>query len=141
MKVCYESKVDWQQYLDYLYCSPAFHGRERHDFVILKTTKGFIFAQLMFIFTASVAERTFPICLARPLDIPTTQPPAVDFDLRLHRLRAVGSPVSTEFFFVQSIVRGAPLIQDFKKSGDYFVMDVVDHTGDLFLRCDEIFGW
>ncbi|KAI9442019.1 hypothetical protein BJY52DRAFT_1229255 [Lactarius psammicola] len=48
---------------------------------------------------------------------------------------------STEFFFAQSIVCGAPLIQDFAKLGDYFVMDVVDHTGDLFLCCDEIFGW
>ncbi len=137
MKVCYESKVDWQQYLDYLYCSPGFHGRERHDFVILKTTEGFIFAQLVFIFTTSVAERKFPICLARPLDVPRGQPRVNDRKLRLHRLRA---KQSTEFFFVQSIVRGAPLIQDFDKLDDYFVMDVVDHTGDLFIRCNEIFG-
>ncbi|KAI9455173.1 hypothetical protein BJY52DRAFT_1205065 [Lactarius psammicola] len=139
MKVCYESKVDWQQYLDYLYCSPGFHGRERHDFVILKTTTGFIFAQLVFIFTISVAERKYPLCMVRPLDIiPTGQSRVSDRDLRLRRLRA---RQSTEFFFAQSIVRGAPLIQDFAKLGDYFVMDVVDHTGDLFLRCDEIFGW
>ncbi|KAI9445742.1 hypothetical protein BJY52DRAFT_1194069 [Lactarius psammicola] len=74
-----------------------------------------------------------------PLDIiPTGQSRVSDRDLRLRRLRA---RQSTEFFFAQSIVRGAPLIQDFAKLGDYFVMDVVDHTGDLFLRCDEIFGW
>ncbi|KAI9455219.1 hypothetical protein BJY52DRAFT_1122078, partial [Lactarius psammicola] len=139
MKVCYESKVDWQQYLDYLYCSPGFHGRERHDFVILKTTTGFIFAQLVFIFTISVAECKYPLCMVRPLDIiPTGQSQVSDRNLRLRRLRA---RQSTEFFFAQSIVHGAPLIQDFAKLGDYFVMDIVDHTGDLFLRCDEIFGW
>ncbi|KAI9431873.1 hypothetical protein H4582DRAFT_2113324 [Lactarius indigo] len=138
MKVCYESMVDWQQYLDYLYCSPQFHGLERRDFVILKTTNGFIFAELLFIFTTSVAEYTFPICLVRPLDA-ASQPRSKDVDLRLRRLR---SKSSTEFFFAQSIVRGAPLIRTFDNmSGDYFVMDVVDHSGDLFFRCNEIFGW
>jgi hypothetical protein len=129
--------VDWQQYCDYLYCSPSFHGNERHDFVILKTTTGFIFAQLLFIFSCTVAERRFPICLARPLDAPTGQPRAKVRDLKLHRLRA---KTSTELFFVQSIVRGAPLIKDYDRAGDYFVMDVADHSGDLFVRCKEIFG-
>jgi hypothetical protein len=136
MKVCYESKVDWQQYLDFLYCSPNFYCGDRHNFVILKTTQGFIFAQLLFLFTASVAEQEFTICLARPLDGPTVQQPK-DRELRLRRVRA---KPSMEFFFVQSIVRGAPLIQDFDRPGEYFVMDVADHTGDLFIRCDEIFG-
>ncbi|KAH9013071.1 hypothetical protein EDB85DRAFT_2158478 [Lactarius pseudohatsudake] len=31
--------------------------------------------------------------------------------------------------------------KDFDRHGDYFVMDVVDHSGDLFIRCNEIFGW
>ena len=44
-----------------------------------------------------------------------------------------------EFFSVGSIVHSSPLIQDFAKSGNYFVMDVVDHTGDRFLHCNEIF--
>ncbi|KAH9175743.1 hypothetical protein EDB89DRAFT_1833379, partial [Lactarius sanguifluus] len=115
MKVWYESMVDWRQYLDYLYCSPNFHGQERHDFVILKTTDGFIFAELLFIFTTS----------------------SKDINLRLRRLCPKSS---TEFFFVQSIVRGAPLIPTFDNmSGDYLVMDVVDHNGDLFVRCNEIF--
>ena len=42
------------------------------------------------------------------------------------------------FFFIRSIICGAPLIQDFDRVGDYFVMDVADHSGDLFLRCKEI---
>ncbi|KAI9432013.1 hypothetical protein H4582DRAFT_2194400 [Lactarius indigo] len=140
MKVCYESKVDWQQYLDYLYCSPSFHGQERRDFVILKTTRSFIFAQLLFIFTCDVAGNSYPICLTRPLDAPV-QPRSKDRCLRLHRLRA-NPRNSTEFFFVQSIVRGAPLIPAFDNDNadDYFVMDVIDHSGDLFIRCEEIFG-
>ncbi|KAH9170626.1 hypothetical protein EDB89DRAFT_1853308 [Lactarius sanguifluus] len=137
MKVCYESKVDWQQYLDYLYCNSNFHNQERRDFVILKTTTGFIFAQLLFIFTCSVAGKSHPICLTHPLDAPMGQPRIKDRSLRLHHLR---SKNSTEFFFVRSIVRGAPLIQAFDNPDDYFVMDVVDHSGDLFIRCEEIFG-
>ncbi|KAH9074389.1 hypothetical protein EDB83DRAFT_2219181, partial [Lactarius deliciosus] len=137
MKVCYESKVDWQQYLDYVYCNSKFHNQERRDFVILKTTTGFIFAQLLFIFTCSVAGKSHPICLTRPLDAPMGQPRIKDRSLRLRRLR---SKNSTEFFFVRSIVRGAPLIQAFDNPDDYFVMDVVDHSGDLFIRCEEIFG-
>ncbi|KAH9021110.1 hypothetical protein EDB83DRAFT_2508328 [Lactarius deliciosus] len=137
MKVCYELKVDWQQYLDYVYCNSKFHNQERRDFVILKTTTGFIFAQLLFIFTCSVAGKSHPICLTRPLDAPMGQPRIKDRSLRLRRLR---SKNSTEFFFVRSIVRGAPLIQAFDNPDDYFVMDVVDHSGDLFIRCEEIFG-
>ncbi|KAH8978548.1 hypothetical protein EDB92DRAFT_556722 [Lactarius akahatsu] len=135
IKVCYESKVDWQQYLDYLYYNPDFHGHERRDVVILMTTEGFIFAELHFIFTTSVAGKIF-VC---PLDASTGPPRAKDKNLRLRRLRARRS---MEFFFAQSIVRGAPVIQDFDRRGDYFLMDVVDHSGDLFIiRCNEIFGW
>jgi hypothetical protein len=123
--------------LDYVYCSPCFHGKERRDFVILKTTDNFIFARLAFIFTCTVAGQEYAICLARPLDSPTGQQRSKkDKELRLHRLREKNS---MEFFFVSSIVRGAPLVQDFAKPGDYFVMDVVDHSGDMFIRCEEIF--
>lgn len=137
MKVCYESQVDWHQYLDFLYCSPDFFKQERRDFVILRTADGFIFAKLAFVFTASVGDRQFPICLAQPLDASLGEPRAKDRKLGLHRLRA---KPSMEFFFAQSIVRGAPLIPAPDKHGDYILMDVVDHTGDLYIRCNEIFG-
>ena len=136
IKVCYKSKVDWQQYLDYIYCSPHFHGKERCDFIMLKTADSFIFARLAFIFTCAVAEQDYVICLAWPLDSPTGQWQSKDEELRLHHLHEKSS---MEFFFVGSIVHGAPLIQDFAKSGDYFMMDVIDHTGDMFLCCNEIF--
>ncbi|KAF8266993.1 hypothetical protein EI94DRAFT_1771963 [Lactarius quietus] len=124
MKVCYESMVDSQQYLDYLHCSPKFHHMEWHDFVIVKTTTSFIFAKLLFIFTCSFAENCFPICLVLPLDKPTGKPTLKDQDLRLHCVRASSS---TKHFFVQSLVRGAPLVQDFDRVGDYFVMDAANH--------------
>ncbi|KAI9440169.1 hypothetical protein F5148DRAFT_989133, partial [Russula earlei] len=136
IKIVYESRVDFNQYIDIVYCSPCFHGRERRDFVIVQTTNGCIFAQLLRIFSCSVPDQIFPICLVQPLDNPIHTPPAKDRDLRLHRVCAQSK---TEFIFVRSILRGAPLIPDFDKAGDYFVMDVVDHTGDLYLRCKEIF--
>ena len=122
--------------MDYVYCSPRFHGHERHDFIMLKTTDNFIFVRLGFIFTCTVAEKDYAICLARPLDSPTGQQWSKDKELRLHRLCEKSS---MEFFFVGSIVHGAPIVQGFTKPGDYFVMDVADHTGDMFLRCNEIF--
>ena len=137
LKVYYDSKVDWQQYLDYMYCSPSFHhGKERGDFVILKTTDNFIFTQLVWIFTYTVAEQDYTICLACPLDSPTGQQQKRDKDLRLHHLHEKNL---MEFFFVSLIVHGTPLIQDFDKAGNYFVMDVIIHTGNMFFHCKEIF--
>lgn len=111
---------------------------ERRDFVIVKTTSAFIFAQLLFIFTCSFDGNCFPICLVQPLDGKIHNPRPKDQELRLRRVRARSN--NTAFVFARSIVRGAPLIQDFDRVGDYFVMDVADHGGDLFLRCNEIFG-
>jgi hypothetical protein len=118
-----------------VYCSPKFHNQEQHDFVIVQTTTGCIFAQLLLIFFCSISGTTFAICSIQPLDALIRAPPTKDCELGLCRVRARNEP---EFIFAWSIVRGAPLIQDFDKQGDYFVMDVVDHTGDMFLRCEEI---
>ena len=74
----------------------------------------------------------------QPLDAKLSTWPVKDQELCLCRVRA--KPNKEEFIFARSIVRGAPLIQDFDRQGDYLVMDVVDHTGDLFLHCKEIFG-
>jgi hypothetical protein len=104
--------------------------------VIVKTVNGYIFAQLALIFSCSIADRVFTICSVRPLDAPIYTLPSKDQDLGLHRVRA---RQKTEFIFARCIIRGAPLIQDFDKADDYFVMDVVDHTGDIFLCCNDIF--
>jgi len=137
IKVVYESKVDQKQYIDLLYCSPSFHGNEQRDCIIVHATNGPFFARLLLIFTASVANNLYPICMVQPLDLPIGPPRIKDTELRLHRVRTRLD--KTEFIFARSIIRGVPLIKDFDRVGDFYVMDVVDHTGDLFLRCNEIF--
>jgi hypothetical protein len=104
--------------------------------VIVQTNSTYIFAQLLLIFSCSIADKIFTICSILPLDARISTPRAKDRDLRLRRVRAQSKP---EFIFARCVIRGAPLIQDFDKKGDYFVMDVVDHMGDMFLRCNEIF--
>ncbi|KAH9953663.1 hypothetical protein BC827DRAFT_1159151 [Russula dissimulans] len=106
---------------------PKFHNQEQHDFVIVQTTTGCIFAQLLLIFFCSISGTTFAICSIQPLDALIRAPPTKDRELGLCCVRAQNEP---EFIFARSI--------DFDKQGDYFVMDVVDHTGDMFLRCEEI---
>ncbi|KAH8984062.1 hypothetical protein EDB86DRAFT_3066194 [Lactarius hatsudake] len=137
IKVVYESKVNQKQYIDLLYCSPGFHGDERRDCVIVHAVPRPFFARLLLIFSVSVADKAYSICLVQPLDAPIRPQWIKDRELGLHRVRTRLN--KTEFIFVQTIIRGAPLIEDFDKAGDFYVMDVVDHTGDLFLRCNEIF--
>ncbi|KAI0258015.1 hypothetical protein BC834DRAFT_975858 [Gloeopeniophorella convolvens] len=139
IKVIFQSKVDWNQYIDLLYCNPSFHNKPRYDFVIVQTVGNCIFAQLLFLFTCSVFDQTFAVCLVRPLDakLPANRPK--DDDLGFHRVCARSRP---EFIFARSIVRGAPLVPVYgdRTGKQHFVMDVVDHTGDLWLRCKDIFG-
>ncbi|KAH9168214.1 hypothetical protein EDB89DRAFT_2115405 [Lactarius sanguifluus] len=137
IKVVYESKVDQKQYIDLLYCNPSFHGSERRNCVIVHAVPGPFFARLLLIFTVSIADDSYSVCLVQPLDAPVVPQRIKDHELGLHRVRA--RPNKTEFIFARTIIRGAPLIGDFDKAGDFYVMDVVDHTGDLFLWCDEIF--
>ncbi|KAI0257967.1 hypothetical protein BC834DRAFT_837424, partial [Gloeopeniophorella convolvens] len=139
IKVIFQSKVDWNQYIDLVYCNPSFHNKPRYDFVIVQTVGNCIFAQLLFLFTCSVFGQTFAVCLVRPLD---AKPPAnlpKDDDLGFHRVCARSRP---EFIFARSIVRGAPLVPVYgdRTGKQHFVMDIVDHMGDLWLRCKEIFG-
>ncbi|KAH9038489.1 hypothetical protein EDB85DRAFT_2287447 [Lactarius pseudohatsudake] len=136
IKVVYESRVDQKQYIDRLHCSPRFHGNERRDFIMVLTTHGHFFAQLLLVFTVSVTNDVYSVCLVRPLDAPISTQRIKDRELGLRRVRARRDV--TEFIFARTIIRGAPLIRDFDKEGYYYVMDVVDHTGDLFLRCNEV---
>jgi hypothetical protein len=103
--------------------------------VIVQTVGGPIFAQLLKVFACSIADTLYSICSVQPLDASISALPVKDRDLGLRRVR---SKSKSEFIFARSIIRGATLIQDFNKAGDYLVMDVVDHTGDLFLRCKEM---
>ncbi|KAH9017269.1 hypothetical protein EDB85DRAFT_2203032 [Lactarius pseudohatsudake] len=135
IKVVYESRVDQKQYIDRLHCNPRFHGNEWRDFIMVLTTHGHFFAQLLLVFTVSVTNVVYSVCLVRPLNAPISTQRIKDRELGLRCVRARRDV--TEFIFARTIIRGAPLIRDFDKEGYYYVMDVVDHTGDLFLRCNE----
>lgn len=140
MQIIYESKVDQKQYINILRCSPNFHGEERRDCIIkciiVNATTGSFFAQLLLVFTVSISNTLYSVCMVKLLDAPKGPPNVKDQELGLRRVRARRN---VEFVFARTIIRGAPLIQDFEKARDLFVMDVADHTGDLFLRCQEIF--
>ena len=88
-------------------------------------------------FTVCLANGSYPVCLVQPFDAPIGPQRAKDRDLGLYRVCARRNV--TELLFAQTIIHGTPLVQDFEKEGDFFIMDVIDHTGDLFLRCLESF--
>jgi hypothetical protein len=85
------------------------------------TTEGQFFARLLLIFTISVANKTYSICLVEPLDAPIGPLPqrTIDNDreLGLHRVRARQNERSKEFIFARTIIRGAPMIRDFDREG------------------------
>ncbi|KAH9993318.1 hypothetical protein BJV74DRAFT_771101 [Russula compacta] len=88
MRIFYESKVDFQQYANLVYCNPSFHGCKRYDFIIVQTTSSFIFAQLLKTFSISIADRLYTICLIQLLDAPISTPPTKDCSLRLRHVHA-----------------------------------------------------
>ncbi|KAF8547098.1 hypothetical protein OG21DRAFT_1527385 [Imleria badia] len=117
LKVYYESTVDWKLTTDYLCCNPSFHGHERHNCALY-----------------TVAGRTLDLVLIQPMDAPTGPLRAVDHDLRLRHFHSQ-PPASTEFISLQSIIRGALLVPDFSRSGDFFLIDHVD--GNMFIRAQQ----
>ncbi|KAF9231017.1 hypothetical protein BU15DRAFT_68692 [Melanogaster broomeanus] len=140
LKVNYESHVDWKLATDYLRCNPCFHGRERYDYVLIRShdrhqNEKLIFARLLFMFRYTVSERTLDLALVLPMDVPSGPRRTVDKDLHFKRLRARAS-TSSEFIPLQSVVRGALLVPDFKHDGDFFLVNYVD--GDMFLRSKKL---
>lgn len=127
--------VDWQQKVDYLRCHPIFHGNPRFDHIIVKTASGHIFAQLVFLFNCVVDGTTYPIALIQPFDAPAGPRQSKDKDLCFYRVRR-NARISCEFISTRSIVRGALLVEDYERVGDFLVMDLVDT--DMFLRMKAI---
>lgn len=113
-----------------------FHHNPRYDCILYHAAAGKqIFGQLHLIFTCTVNNAFYALALVEPLDAPIPrnslgrQQQQMDWDLEFFRVR---SRQKTEIIPVQSIVRGALLVPDWEKDGDYFVHDLVD--GDMFLR-------
>ena len=129
--------VDWCQHTDYLRCSPSFHGVLRYDGVIIKTQNGYIFGRLSSIFKYQAANVTGNATLVfiQPYDAPVGARTRKDKHLNLFRVRA-RPRMSSEFFSVESIVRGAALVEDHTQPGDYLVIDTIDT--DMFLRIQKM---
>lgn len=131
VKVNYESIVDWRTATDYLRCSPSFHNFPRYDCVILQTQAGVIFGRLLMLFTCVVDGQTHPVALVHPYDALVGQRSLKDKHFQFWRVRQ-RPRISSEFFSVHSIIRGAALAEDHSIQGDYLVIDTIDT--DMFLR-------
>jgi len=132
VKVGYESIVNWETKTDYLRCNPKFHGNPRYDFVIVDLPRGRVFAQLACIFICRIANHDYRLALIQTLEKSTRQSTkAVDRELSILRWH-IRARSRCEVVPLDSIVRGAVLLEDTKNKGDYFVIDTLD--GDMFLR-------
>jgi hypothetical protein len=101
-----------------------------------------IFAQLLFLFKCRVAEKEYPLALILPFDqpIPARDRPKKDINLGLYRVRIRARPrKSAECVFMESIVRGALLVNAFDSEhrDENFVIDTVDT--DMFLRLRNLY--
>ncbi|KAF8209353.1 hypothetical protein K438DRAFT_1572521 [Mycena galopus ATCC 62051] len=135
-KIFYQSLDDWADETDYVRCSPSFHRHPRFDAAMVLTPTGTIFVRLICMFQVAVGETTHPFALIQPMDAPVGRILAKDKDLKLFRVRAKPRK-DAEFIPVRSIIRGAVLVPDSARSGDYIVMDVLDW--DMFLRLRDMY--
>ncbi|KAJ7116962.1 hypothetical protein C8R44DRAFT_832414 [Mycena epipterygia] len=125
LKVHYESMGTWTSTADYLRCNPKFHGHPRYDCVLIETSQQPIFAQIIYLFSCIVEDKSHPFALVQPFDAPTGRVGRKDKQLRFHRVRAKPRK-NSEFISVHSIIRGVVLVPDFDKLGEFIVFDVLD---------------
>lgn len=137
LKINYESAVTWQVETDYLRCSPMFYGQPRHDYVVIKTEQPlgpftpFLIGRLAFMFCCTVGDHKYHLALVDPLDAMIGPRRIVDTELGLIRLRSKPTRTS-EFIFIESIVRGALVVEANDGTEDHLLVDTVDE--DMFLR-------
>lgn len=137
IKATYESRINWRSTVDYLRCSPKFHGSPRHDHVLVNTAQGVIFAQLVFVFTMKISNGIYPIALIHPFAREKSKGANLQKDkdhgfLRLRKLKET----KTEFIFSRSIIRGALLVPAKDVVDNYLVFHVADE--DIAVRVREI---
>jgi hypothetical protein len=116
--------------------SPSFHGNKREDVVIVQTANDQpLFAQLLCVLKISVLGNIYSVALVHKYDqrIPARERPRKDTDLSLLRVRARPRKLA-DFIFVDSIIRGAVLAEDYgaEHKDERFVIDAIDT--DMFLR-------
>ncbi|KAG1901334.1 uncharacterized protein F5891DRAFT_1128092 [Suillus fuscotomentosus] len=136
-QACDQSMVDWRLQRDLLQCNPKFFGSPRYDCIIIKTEHQPLFAHLIYMFRCKVGGTELSLALIHPYDIGIGVCRRQDLDLGLWSVRAKPQS-SSEFIFVESIIRGVALASDPEAVNDYFVMDTIDT--DMFLRMKALQG-
>ena len=122
--------VDWQNTTNILRCNKLFYGHPRYDHILVATKDKHFFAQLLRIFCFQTDTCSHSVALVRTYGQPGGSHRRKDRDLGLYRVRVRSSPY--KIIPIESIVRGAVLVQDADNPDDYFVVDTID--GDMFLR-------
>ena len=130
LRVNYESIVDWQIKTDILRCNESFHSQPRYDHILVATENGHFFAHILRLFQIVMGNLTHSVAYVKLYCRPSGQVRRKGKDLGLYRVRVKANPY--EIISIQSIVRGALLVQDSDNLDDYFVVDTVD--ADMFLR-------
>ena len=126
--------MDWRLSTDILRCNESFHGRRRYDHVIVAMENNHFFARILCLFQISVGMESHPLMYVESYCRPSGQVRRKDKDLGLYRVRKKANPY--EIISIESIVRGALLIQDSENPDDYFVVDTID--ADMFLRMQSL---
>ena len=136
IKTQYESKVTWKVVTDYLRCSPKFYNQPCYDFVIINTADGYIFAQLMLVFTIKINNKDYPIALVRAFERSVSVPRQIqqkDKDLHFLHLQQLKES-QMEYVWAQSIVRGTVIVPANDLENHSIVFDVLDADMYLWVR-------
>jgi hypothetical protein len=112
-----------------------FFGKPRYDFIMVNSSTGPFFAQLVFLFATKTGTRTNAWALIHPYDSPVGYPSTYEKGLEFYRIRAK-TRSSTRFIPANAIIRGALVIPTHLKDNDYYVFDLLDD--DLFMRVREL---
>jgi hypothetical protein len=94
--------------------------------------------QLVFVFTCRVSGQDYRLALVRPLEKArgvNANVKKVDKELSIYRWR-IRARTRCEVIPLDSIVRGAVLLEDIKYSGNYFIKDTLDE--DMFIRVKQL---
>ena len=122
--------INWQDTTDYLCCNKSFFGHPRFDHVLVADESGSSFAQLLCLFKIQAGTHSHSLALTRTYGQTPGGTLRKDKELGLYRVRVKLSPY--KIIAIESIIRGAVLVEDVDKPGDHFVVDTID--GDMFLR-------
>lgn len=139
LKVNYESKVTWREESDLLRCSDLFHGKPRHDSIIVEYGSRYIYCELIFTFTYEFGGATCALALVHPFDLSPQLSLAqrrIDRELGLCRVKE-RPRIDSIIVPLRSIKRGALLVSDSSRKHERLVVDTLD--GDSFLRCIDLF--